>query len=151
MRRLLRSNRTDTDTPVIISTMETDRVSSGRLLEREGGRILALVDVALERERAVKVRRSNRLIRWCVCYRVARIQALHASHTNSYSYADLRKGQESVQNDPPDMLVLSCVPQPPCTIRVSHTLRSVRIVANVCSEYPIGKCRGGCKQLGEHE
>ena len=55
VRRLLRSNRTDTDTPVIISTIETDRVSSGRLLEREGGRILALVDAALERERAVTV------------------------------------------------------------------------------------------------
>jgi hypothetical protein len=56
VRRLLRSNRPDTDTPVIISTMEGDFSSSvGRLLERGGARMSALVDIALERERAVTV------------------------------------------------------------------------------------------------
>jgi hypothetical protein len=55
-RRLLRSDSTDSDTPVIISTIEGDRCSSvGRLLERNGGRVSALVDVLLERDRAVTV------------------------------------------------------------------------------------------------
>ena len=57
VRRLLRSNRRpDTDTPVIISTAEGDyRSSVGRLLKRNGGRVSALVDIALERQRAVTV------------------------------------------------------------------------------------------------
>ena len=56
VRRLFRSNRPDADTPVIISTMEGDYYSSvGRLLERGGARISAIVDIALERERAVTV------------------------------------------------------------------------------------------------
>jgi hypothetical protein len=56
VRRLLRSNRRETDCPVMISTMEGDYCSSaGRLLERGGARVSALVDVALERERAVTV------------------------------------------------------------------------------------------------
>jgi hypothetical protein len=56
VRRLLRINRPDTDTPVIISTMEGGYCSSvGRLLERGGARASALVDIALERERAVTV------------------------------------------------------------------------------------------------
>lgn len=56
VRRLLRSNTTDVDTPVIISTVEGDHCSSvGRLLERGGARVSALVDVAMERERAVTV------------------------------------------------------------------------------------------------
>jgi hypothetical protein len=54
--RLLRTNKPETDTPVIISTVEGDYCSSvGRLLERGGARVSALVDVALERERAVTV------------------------------------------------------------------------------------------------
>jgi hypothetical protein len=56
VRRLLRSNRPDADTPVIISTMEGSYCSSvGRLLERGGARVSALVDNALERERAVTI------------------------------------------------------------------------------------------------
>lgn len=56
VRRLLRINRPDTDTPVMISTMDGDYCSSvGRLLQRGGARLSALVDIALERERAVKV------------------------------------------------------------------------------------------------
>jgi hypothetical protein len=56
VRRLLRSNRPETDTPVIISTREGEYVSSvGRLLGRDQGRVSALVDQALERERAVTV------------------------------------------------------------------------------------------------
>ena len=56
VRRLLRSNKPDTDTPVIISTIEGDyRSSVGRLLERGGARVSALVDMALERERAVTI------------------------------------------------------------------------------------------------
>lgn len=55
-RRLLRTNRPGADTPVIISTMEGDYFSSvGHLLERGGARVSALVDRALERERAVTV------------------------------------------------------------------------------------------------
>ncbi len=56
VRRLLRTNSADSDTPVIISTIEGDHCSSvGRLLERGGARVSALVDTALERERAVTV------------------------------------------------------------------------------------------------
>ena len=56
VRRLLRTNTPDTDTPVMISTLEGDYYSSvGRLLERGGARVSALVDIALERERAVTV------------------------------------------------------------------------------------------------
>jgi len=56
VRRLLRSNKPDTDTPVIISTIEGDYGSSvGRLLDRAGARVSALVDIALERERAVTI------------------------------------------------------------------------------------------------
>jgi hypothetical protein len=54
--RLLRSNRPEIDTPVIISTIGGDyRSSVGRLLQREGGRVLALVDIPVEREREVTV------------------------------------------------------------------------------------------------
>jgi len=54
--RLLRSNRPETDTPVIISTIGGDyRSPVGRLLERVGGRVLALVDIPVEREREVTV------------------------------------------------------------------------------------------------
>jgi hypothetical protein len=56
VRRLLRSNRPETDTPVIISTMEGHACSSvGRLLERGGARVSVLVDVAVERECEVTV------------------------------------------------------------------------------------------------
>jgi hypothetical protein len=56
VRRLLRTNQPDTDTPVIISPMEGEYFSSvGRLLERNAGYVSALVDQALERERAVTV------------------------------------------------------------------------------------------------
>lgn len=54
VRRLLRSNQPDIDTPVIISPMEGKYYSSvGRLLERNHGHVSALVDQALELERAV--------------------------------------------------------------------------------------------------
>ena len=54
VRRLLRSNQPDIDTPVIISPMEGKYYSSvGRLLQREHGRVSALVDHAIELERAV--------------------------------------------------------------------------------------------------
>jgi hypothetical protein len=56
VRRLLHSNRQDVDTPVIISPLEGKYYSSvGRLLARNHGRVSALVDQALERERAVTV------------------------------------------------------------------------------------------------
>lgn len=56
VRRLLRSNKSDTDAAVIISTMEGEYCSSvGRILERGGARVSALVDVVLEQERAVTV------------------------------------------------------------------------------------------------
>jgi len=56
VRRLLRTNQPDTDTPVIISPMEGEYFSSvGRLLGRSHGHVSALVDQALERERAVTV------------------------------------------------------------------------------------------------
>jgi hypothetical protein len=54
--RLLRSNQPDAEAPVIISTMEGDYSPSvGRLLERGGARVSALVDVALQRDCAVTV------------------------------------------------------------------------------------------------
>ena len=54
VRRLLRSNQPDVDIPVIISPLEGRYYSSvGRLIERDHGRVSALVDQALERERAV--------------------------------------------------------------------------------------------------
>jgi hypothetical protein len=54
VRRLLRSNQPEIDVPVIISPMEGKYYSSvGRLLQREHGRVSALVDQALELERAV--------------------------------------------------------------------------------------------------
>ncbi len=54
VQRLLRSNQPDIDTPVIISPMEGKYYSSvGRLLERDHGRVSALVDQAIELERAV--------------------------------------------------------------------------------------------------
>jgi hypothetical protein len=56
VRRLLASNQPETDTPVIISTMEGAYCSAvGRLLKRGGARVSALVDVALKRESAVTV------------------------------------------------------------------------------------------------
>ena len=56
VRRLLRSNQPGTDTPIIISPLEGKYFSSvGRLLERSQGRVSALVDHALERDRAVTV------------------------------------------------------------------------------------------------
>src|ERR1700693_738348 len=56
VRRLLQTNQPKADNPVIISTMEGDYCSSvGRLLERGGARVSALVDIALKRERAVTV------------------------------------------------------------------------------------------------
>jgi hypothetical protein len=54
VRRLLRSNQPDVDTPVIISPVEGKYYSSvGRLLKRSHSRVSALVDQALELERAV--------------------------------------------------------------------------------------------------
>lgn len=54
--RLLRSNKPETDTPVVISTVGGEYCSSvGRLLEREGGRVSALVDIPMERECEVTV------------------------------------------------------------------------------------------------
>jgi len=54
VRRLLRSNQPDVDTPVVISATEGKYYSSvGRLLEREHGRVSALVDQALDLECAV--------------------------------------------------------------------------------------------------
>jgi hypothetical protein len=56
VQRLLQSNKPETDTPVIISTVDGDyRSSVGRLLERGGARVSVLVDFPLERERAVTV------------------------------------------------------------------------------------------------
>jgi hypothetical protein len=56
VRRLLQSNKPEIDTPVIISTAEGDYYSAvGRLLERGGARVSALVDFPVERERAVTV------------------------------------------------------------------------------------------------
>ena len=54
--RLLQTNRPETDTPVIISTADGAYCSSvGRLVEHIGAQVSALVDNALERERAVTV------------------------------------------------------------------------------------------------
>jgi len=54
VRRLLRNTQPDVDTPVIISPVEGKYYSSvGRLLERNYGRVTAVVDRALELERAV--------------------------------------------------------------------------------------------------
>jgi hypothetical protein len=54
VRRLLRSNQPDIDTPVIISPMEGKYYSAvGRLLHREHSRVSASVDQPLELERAV--------------------------------------------------------------------------------------------------
>ena len=54
VRRLLRSNQPEIDTPVIISPMEGKYYSSvGRLLGRDHSRVSALVDQALDLERAV--------------------------------------------------------------------------------------------------
>ena len=56
VQRLLRSNQPEVDTPIIISTREGEYFSSvGRMLERSQGRVSALVDHALERDRAVTV------------------------------------------------------------------------------------------------
>ena len=56
VRRLLRTNQPDTDTPVIISPLEGEYFSSvGRLLERNHCHVCALVDQALERQHAVTV------------------------------------------------------------------------------------------------
>jgi hypothetical protein len=55
-RRLLQSHNPKIETPVIISTREGEYVSSvGRLLGRIHGRVSALVDHALEHDRAVTV------------------------------------------------------------------------------------------------
>lgn len=54
--RLLQGHRPNADVPVMISTMEGEyRSSVGRLLERGGARLSALVDTALQKERAVTV------------------------------------------------------------------------------------------------
>ena len=54
--RLLRSNKPETDTPVVISTVEGEyRSSVGCLLEREGSRVSALVDIPIGRECEVVV------------------------------------------------------------------------------------------------
>ena|SRR5258708_7350182 len=54
VRRLLRNTQPDVDTPVIISPLEGKYYSSvGRLLQRTHGPVTALVDQALELERAV--------------------------------------------------------------------------------------------------
>jgi hypothetical protein len=54
--RLLQSNKPETDTPVIISTIGGEYCSSvGRLVERAGALVSAVVDVPMEREREVTV------------------------------------------------------------------------------------------------
>ena len=54
VRRLLRRNQPDIDTPVIISRVEGKYYSSvGRVLERDHGRVSALVDQPFELECAV--------------------------------------------------------------------------------------------------
>jgi len=54
VQRLLRSNESDVDIPVIISPMEGKYYSSvGRMLVRDHGRVTALVDQAIDLERAV--------------------------------------------------------------------------------------------------
>ena len=54
--RLLQTNKPEIDTPVIISTIGgAYRSAVGRLLERAGGLVSALVDLPLERESEVTV------------------------------------------------------------------------------------------------
>jgi hypothetical protein len=54
VRRLLRNNQPEIDTPVIISPMEGKYYSSvGRLLQRNHAQVSALVDQAVDLERAV--------------------------------------------------------------------------------------------------
>jgi len=54
--RLLEVNKPGTDTPVIISTTEGEHCSSvGRLRERAGARVSAVVDRPMERDREVTV------------------------------------------------------------------------------------------------
>lgn len=54
--RLLRTSKPETDTPVIISTVGGEYCSSvGRLLQREGSRVSAIVDSPLEQECEVTV------------------------------------------------------------------------------------------------
>ena len=54
--RLLQTNKPEIDIPVIISTMGGEyRSSVGRLLERAGGLVSALVDLPLERACEVTV------------------------------------------------------------------------------------------------
>jgi hypothetical protein len=51
VRRLLRSNKSKSDTPVIISGVHAGNesaISIGRVLARTGGRVSVLVDTALE-------------------------------------------------------------------------------------------------------
>jgi hypothetical protein len=56
VRRLLRTNQPDTDTPVIVSPLEGEYFSSvGRLLQRSHGHVSALVDQALQSQHAVTV------------------------------------------------------------------------------------------------
>ena len=54
--RLLQSNKPETDTPVMISTIGgEDRASVGRFLERAGALVSAVVDIPMESEREVTV------------------------------------------------------------------------------------------------
>jgi hypothetical protein len=54
--RMLRINKPEIDTPVIVSTVGGNyRSSVGRLLEREGSKVSALLDIALEMECEVTV------------------------------------------------------------------------------------------------
>lgn len=54
--RVLKNNASDSDVPVIISTLDGEYSAAvGHLLNRDGARISALVDVAMERDRAVTV------------------------------------------------------------------------------------------------
>ena len=56
MDRLLQSNKPETDTPIMISTIGGEyRSSVGRLLERAGALVSAVVDVPMERAREVTV------------------------------------------------------------------------------------------------
>lgn len=54
--RLLQSNKPETDTPIVISTIGGEyRSSVGRLLERAGALVSAVVDMPIERGREVTV------------------------------------------------------------------------------------------------
>jgi len=54
--RLLQSNKPETDTPIMISTIGGEyRSSVGRPLERAGALVSAVVDLPLEKEREVTV------------------------------------------------------------------------------------------------